>query len=81
LERTDDGWQCREELRRATGGLSYPEMIEAAEKSQFRRALWQIAEAVADLFGEIVRLVPDLRRIPGHDGPTWQELTERWHVA
>ena len=81
LERTDDDWQCREELRRATGGLSYPEMIEAAEKSQFRRALWQIAEAVVGLFGEIVRLVPDLRRIPGHDGPTWQELTERWHVA
>jgi hypothetical protein len=81
LEQTDDGWQCRAELRRATGGLSYRGMVEAAEQAQFRRALWQIAEAVADLFGAITHLVPELRHIPSDEEPTWQELTKRWKVS
>jgi len=81
LERTADGWQCGEEHRRATGGLSYAQMVEAAEKAHFRHALWQIAEAIADLFGEVVKLVPDLRRMPHSDGPTWAELTKRWKTT
>ena len=80
LERIGDGWQCREELRQATGGLSYAKMVEAAEDAHFRRALWQIAEAIADLFHEVVHLVPDLRRMPRNDGPNWEELTKRWKV-
>jgi hypothetical protein len=80
LERTKAGWQCNTELREATGGLNYAQMIEAAEKAQFRGALWQIAEAIADLFAQVVHLVPDLHRVRNSDSPTWEELTKRWNV-
>jgi len=30
---------------RATGGLSYAQMVEVAEKARFRQALWQIGES------------------------------------
>lgn len=80
LERLGDGWQCRDELRLATGGLSYAQMIEAAEQAHFRRTLWQVAEAIADLFGDVVALVPDLRQMPFQEEPTWEELARRWKV-
>lgn len=81
LTRQGDGWRCREELVRATGGLSYPQMVEAADRARFRKALWQIAEAVADLFAEVSFLVPELRDLPAGDGPGWDELTRRWTTS
>jgi len=81
LERTADGWQCREELRHAAGGLSYAQMVEAAEAADFRRALWQIAESIADLFGTVAFLVSQLREMPSGPAPTWEELTSRWRVS
>jgi hypothetical protein len=80
LERTDDGWQCRDDLRRATGGLSYAQMIEAAEQANFRQTLRQIAEAVADLFGDVVHLVPALREMTCPAEPSWEELARQWQV-
>jgi hypothetical protein len=81
LEQTTNGWQCRDELRRATGGLTYEQMVGAAEEANFRHALRQIAEAVADLFADVVHLVPALRQMPFHEEPTWEELGKRWKVS
>ena len=78
LQPIDNGWECSAELRKATGGLSYAQMVEAAAKADFRHALWQIGEAIADLFGQVVQIVGDLRRLPGDDGPAWAELSRRW---
>ncbi len=78
LEQIGTRWECHENLRRATGGLRYAQMVEAAEDAHFRHALWQIAEAIADLFADITQLVPALREIPCCDEPTWTELTKRW---
>jgi len=78
LQRTAAGWECSAEMSRTAGGLSYAEMIEAAEKASFRRALWQIAETVADLFGRMVPLVAPLREMPDEPEPSWAELSERW---
>jgi hypothetical protein len=80
LTRTDSISRCHPALERASGGLTYTEMVEAAEKAHFRHALWQIAEAIAELFGQVTLLVPRLRELPGNDGPTWAELTRRWKV-
>ncbi len=77
LERTDGGLDCSETLRRATG-LHYAEMVALADKADFRQALWQIGEAVADLFANVVQLQPALLDLSG-DAPTWDELTRRWH--
>ena len=79
LARADAGWQCQAALRQATGGLSYSQMLEEAENAHFRHALWQIAEAITDLFGQVSYLVQDVRCMPSSDGPTWAELTKRWN--
>lgn len=78
LKRSGDGWECNDALREATGGLHYREMVELAEKAHFRHALWQMGEAVADLFTQVAERLPALRQRPADDGPTWQELTKRW---
>ena len=78
LTRTEGGWRGQLALEEASGGLTYPQMVEAAEKAQLRHALWQIAEAIAELFNQVVVLVPRLRDLPGNDQPTWAELTKRW---
>ena len=62
LRRAGHGWECDEQLSRQSGGLSYAEMLEAAEKAGFRHALWQIAERIADIFQRIVELQPHTRR-------------------
>lgn len=57
LTKTENGWQCDPELTRRSLGLRYPEIVELAEKADFRHALWQMGEAVADLFGEVAERV------------------------
>lgn len=82
LHETDDGWQCREELSRTTGGLSYAQMVDAAKQANFRNALWQMGEAIADLFSEVVGLLPELHDVAGSgEHPTWAELTEQWKAS
>ncbi|MAG94357.1 MAG: hypothetical protein CMJ48_11480 [Planctomycetaceae bacterium] len=78
LKKTRVGWQCDEELSGIAGGLSYAEMLEAADKADFRHALWQMGEAVADLFERVVERQPLLQDFPVGDGPGWEELTGRW---
>lgn len=80
LRKEGRGWACSEEMSRQSGGLSYTDMVAAAEKANFRHALWQIGEAVADLFEAVVRRVPSLADSIASDGPTWSELTDRWKL-
>ena len=56
LRETADGWECHEDLSRATGGLTYAAMLQAAEQAGLRRAIGKIAQSVADLWAEIERL-------------------------
>ena len=78
LTKTKNGWKCDEELSRKTGGMTYPEMVQLAEKADFRHALWQMGEAIADLFEQIVERLPALQELPKTNGPDWNELTRRW---
>ena len=55
LERAGSGWDCSEPMR-AASGLHYAEMVALADKAGFRHALWQIGEAVADMFAAVVQL-------------------------
>lgn len=70
--------ECAPELSKATGGMTYQEMIEAAEKADFRQALWQMGEIIADYFERVIDRQDLLQDLPASDGPTWQELTNRW---
>ncbi len=78
LRHTPTGWACDEQLSRRTGGLSYQQMVQLSQKAHFRHALWQMGEAVADLFEQIVERQPLLQQLPTPPGPTWEELTQRW---
>jgi len=73
LDRTNGDWDCSASLRRVTG-LHYAEMVALAEKAQFRHALWQIGEAVADLFAAFTQLQSLLHDLPA-EAPSWDELT------
>ncbi len=77
LHQTADGPDCNENLRKTTG-LSYPEMVELAQKAAFRHTLWQIGEAVADILASVVQREPRLAHIPADRSPSWEELTQRW---
>ena len=70
---------CDPQLSRVAGGLSYPEMLEAAEQANFRHALWQMGEIIADAFARIIDRQERLQELPPEvDGPDWDELTRRW---
>lgn len=78
LTDTPDGPQCDPKLSERTGGLSYAEMVKLADEANFRHALWQIAEAIADLFEQIIEEQPLLQELPKDTSPTWAELTKKW---
>ena len=78
LRKTAAGWQCDPVLSERTKGMKYPEMIALAEKANLRHALWQVGEAIADIFSEIVDLVPELKKNYHLDEPNWKTLTKRW---
>jgi len=69
---------CDEELSQRTGGLQYEEMVQLAKQADFRHALWQMGEAVADLMEKVVQRQPLLQQLPTDDGPAWQTLSARW---
>ena len=77
LEKTGSDWKCNEELSRQTGGLSYSEMVETANRANFRHALWQMGEAIATLFGQVVERTPRLQDLPVGNGPTWSGITKK----
>jgi hypothetical protein len=80
LHPTPAGPDCHEELRRTTG-LSYPEMVDLAQRADFRHTLWQIGEAVADMFTAVAQRERRLFDIPRDRRPSWEELTRRWRKA
>lgn len=80
LREGPDGPECDPDLSAKTGGLSYTEMVKLAEEANFRHALWQIAEAIADMFEQVIAEQPLLQELPVDDGPSWGELTEKWRV-
>ena len=51
-------WQCSEELSRRTGGLSYREMVDMAGQANFRHALWQIGQGIAEVFEQVCQRQP-----------------------
>ncbi len=78
LTKTRDGWQCTEELSRKAGGLRYAQMVELADKAGFRHALWQMGEAIAKLFEQVIERVPTLQNLPDDKTPNWADITHRW---
>ena len=78
LRPTPDGLQCDPVLSQRAKGLTYPEMVVLADKANFRHALWQIAEAIADLFAEVCQLTHELDKQPNLTHPDWPTLTRRW---
>ncbi|MFI4852505.1 MAG: hypothetical protein ACIAZJ_25630 [Gimesia chilikensis] len=81
LKQQGTRWVCDEELSRRTGGLSYTEMVALAEKANLRHALWEMGEAVANLFAQVVERVPYLQNLPDTSVPGWEELTVRWKAT
>lgn len=79
LERSGNGWDCSAAFRKLTG-LHYPEMVALADQAGFRHALWQIGEAVGDLFAAVAQIQPKLHDLTG-ETPGWEELTRRWRRA
>jgi len=78
LKKSGKDWECRPELSRRAGGLTYREMVEAAEKAGFRKALWRIAERIADAFDETVERSESLSGQRAGRTDDWQEITGRW---
>jgi hypothetical protein len=77
LHQTPTGPDCNESLRK-TAGLSYPEMVELAQKADFRHTLWQIGEAVADMFRSVVDREPRLSGLRADRSPSRGELSRSW---
>lgn len=78
LRDTPAGPQCNPALSKRAGGLTWPQMKAMAEKARFRRALWQMGERVAEIFGEVSQRLPRLKNAPSLRTPGWKELTVRW---
>jgi len=68
---------CNLKLSEKADGLTYTEMLEAAGKANFRHALWQMGEIIADAFEKIIERQELLQDLPIDDGPDWKELTRR----
>jgi hypothetical protein len=81
LQKVNGRWQCSEELARQTGGLTYAEMVGLSERANFRHALWQMGEAIAGLFEQVVDRTPELQVLNDTPGPSWAEITARWKRA
>ena len=78
LRRIGSEWTCREEFSRTTCGLSYREMVEIADASDFRHAHWTMGEAISTLFEQVIERSPGLQTLPTNPIPSWGELTTKW---
>ena len=78
LEKKGKEFQCNQSLSQRAKGLKYPEMVELARKANFRHTLWQMGERIADIFGEVIRLTPELNEIWKLNEPSWKELESKW---
>ena len=78
LTKTRTGWECDPELSRRTGGMTYQEMVAIADEAGFRHALWQMGEAITDLFEQVIQRQPLLQDLPIDDAPSWSDIIKRW---
>ena len=78
LRKIRNAWECSDELSNQTGGLRYVEMVRIADEANFRHALWQMGEAIANLFEEVIERSPKLQELPASDSPSWKDLTSKW---
>lgn len=78
LAETDSGLQCDKQLSQQAAGLSYQEMVELADKANFRHALWQMGEAIARIFEQVIQREPLLEEVTPLDQPAWNEITSCW---
>jgi hypothetical protein len=81
LKQQGTRWVCDEGLSQRTGGLTYAEMVALADKANLRHALWEMGEAVALLFSQVIDRVPYLQNLPDTSVPGWEELTVRWKAT
>ena len=72
--------ECKASTRELVG-LSYREMIQAAEKAGLRRVLWSIGEEIASMLEAVMHRSPKLAALPRDAGATWSELKERWKIT
>lgn len=80
LKKLKSEWHCDAELTRQSGGLRYSEMVNLADKADFRHALWEMGEAIVTLFEQLIERSPYLQKIPTSNSPTWNNITERWRT-
>ena len=66
---------------RETTGLSYAEILEAAKQANFRHALWQMGEQIAEIFAAVTHRSPQLAALPSDNGPDWNDISARWRKA
>lgn len=69
--------QCDPKLRERSG-LNYREMVAAAEEARFGTALLFIADAIAQMFADVVQRSPRLAKLPPDAGPSLDDLRKRW---
>lgn len=74
----DENGECDPALREKSGGLSYREMLAAADEANYRHALWQMGELIADFFEKVIDAEEALADLPDSEGPDWEELTRKW---
>jgi len=72
------GWLCDMELSRRTGSMTYQQIVAMADKANFRHALWQMGEVIADLFEQVMERQPLLQNLPINDDPSSSDITKRW---
>ena len=53
-------------------------MVEIADASDFRHALWTMGEAIASLFEQVTERSPGLQTLPSNPSPSWEKLTTKW---
>jgi len=53
-------------------------MVELAEKASFCHAMWQMGEAIVNLYEQVTEAQPLLQNLPTDNAPNWRTLTQRW---
>ncbi|MEQ1860833.1 MAG: hypothetical protein ABMA13_12935 [Chthoniobacteraceae bacterium] len=69
--------ECSAAIRELTG-LNYVQMVALANEAHYRHALWQMAEAIAEMFAAVVQRAPKLAALPAPEPGDWPELARRW---
>lgn len=71
--------ECNDRIRQFVG-LNYTEMIEAADKANFRHTLWQIGDQITTMFEAVSHRSAKLAVLPVDDGPGWDQIIKQWKI-